>query len=502
MRLFDIPIPEVYLESNDFRFFLKWFEASLGRLQYDTENVLDLYDPQRCPEHLLWMLGDTMGYKYDSRLSPAFCRLVLLYFMSMIRYKGSKSGVTLAAEVNLAQFNLQAYAEEKDILNNRLEDTSIPVNSVYVTAHTPEGFIDVVYFSDTKPVDACIEYVRPLGMYCFQHAGVKYDGRTKISIDARLTNIKDSASGEGITRVGHYSREDYARMQKMRDEDTQKVNRSHKREQAWKRNSSYEDIHDGGPTQDAGYRALYSLQMCNGEHITKSLLSKGPIFDLEYGPQDIGLEIPNDNYAHNKTEDWQKWNLRYNLDNDLEVSGTRADADVKTIDWSRTTQTTPQPQEDGGPTFSPVPAVNPIMAAIGDAMNIDKEVYQDFTSDVKQGAEMTIESFDGPDTSGNLIYTVSKIVTCKYGTTSDAETDYVELKEGKDYRIINNNKIRLLSTSEIIPSTSASGKTLRIYYTYSDNTLYTSYNYNYDPEDEHSKPFTIDEVTPRDTSDT
>ena len=76
--------------------------------------------------------------------------------------------------------------EPKDILYDRLEDTSIPVNSVAVTPHTAEGYIDVVYFSDRTPIDACIEYVRPLGMYCFQNAGVRMDARTKISIDARL----------------------------------------------------------------------------------------------------------------------------------------------------------------------------------------------------------------------------------------------------------------------------------------------------------------------------
>ena len=260
MRITDIPIPEIYLESSDFRFFLKWFEAVFTKIQFDTENAVDLFDPQRCPDHLLWMLADTMGYKYDDRLSPAFCRLVLLYFMSMIKYKGSKSGVTLAAEVNLAQFNLDSYEKEKDILHNRLEDTSIPVNSVYVTAHTPEGYIDVVYFSDKKPVDACIEYVRPLGMYCFQHAGVRFDGNTKISVDARLTNITDTIANEGITRVGHYSREDYARMQKMKDEDTQIVLDSHTRRPAWSRNSVYEDTHPAGDpegaTVNAGYRAL------------------------------------------------------------------------------------------------------------------------------------------------------------------------------------------------------------------------------------------------------
>ena len=185
MRFENISLPEVYVEeSADFRLFIRWIAMCFTKLKYDHENFIDLYDPLRCPEDLLWLLGATMGFKYDNRVTPAVNRLILLYFMSMIRNKGSKDGVTLAAEVNLAQFNVQAYGQEKEILNNRLEDTSIPVNSVYVTPHVAEGYIDVVYFSDRRPIDTCIEYVRPVGMYLFQYAGVRFDARTRISVDA------------------------------------------------------------------------------------------------------------------------------------------------------------------------------------------------------------------------------------------------------------------------------------------------------------------------------
>ena len=231
MQFSDVSIPEVYKESSDFRVLLQWFAQCLTRIKFDHENMFDLYDPLRCPDKLLWMLADTMGFKYDSRLPTSFNRLVLLYFMSMIRNRGSNDGVTLAAETNLAQFNLDMVAnhgyedesgnwvEPKDILNNRLEDTSIPVNSVYVTPHVEEGYIDVVYFSTKLPIDACIEYVRPLGMYLFQTAGVRLDARTKVSVDARLTNLNDLNISIGPTHVGHYRREDYARLQKALDQN-------------------------------------------------------------------------------------------------------------------------------------------------------------------------------------------------------------------------------------------------------------------------------------------
>lgn len=476
MRITDIPIPEIYLESSDFRFFLRWFEAALTKIQFDTENAVDLFDPQRCPAHLLWMLADTMGYKYDDRLSPAFCRLVLLYFMSMIRYKGSKSGVTLAAEVNLAQFNLQNYENENNILHNRLEDTSIPVNSVYVTAHTEQGYIDVVYFSDKKPVDACIEYVRPLGMYCFQHAGVRFDGTTKISIDARLTNFTDTIAEEGSTRVGHYSREDYARMQKLTvetiDDHEQVVPTSHPRQLAWKRNSLYEDTHPighpEGPTQNAGYRALSSLQLCNSEHMMRSLLS--PIFDLSYGPQDIEVQ-PYYGWAQSgTTPDWNKWNLRYNRSLD-------DTADIRTVEDGRSPR--------GDSAYSPIPAVNPIMAEIGDAM----KAYEvaEFTTSVQKGAYIDLD----PDVH------VVAVISCKYGDISAANNHLYTLSRGLDYQVSPSNpaRIELLSGSKLLPAANDPTKKLKVMYLIGENTRYTKY-VPADPEDPDDEPkIVIDDLT-------
>lgn len=350
MDMKNVSVPEVYKSSQDFRFFLDWFEKALGQIKYDTENLIDCFDPLRCKEGLLWLLGDTIGFKYDDRLSAAYNRLVMLYFMSMIKNKGSKDGVTLAAEVNLAQFSVINYGKEKDILQNRLEDTSIPVNAVYVSSDVENGFIDIVYFtSNDVPIDACIEYVRPLGMYCFQHSGVRFDGRTKISIDARLTNENEKSKLPNfVTHVGHYSRNDYARMQKMKNEDLHEVNKDDKRRYAWYRNSDIEDRPD--EEIDPGYRSLYSLQMSNNEHIVKSLID--PIFGLGKEPLTVETTVP-DNYIINNEE--PPYNLRYDKDKEESVS-----KDVYTIDQDRSENI-----------LNPRPAVSPIMSELGSAVFLD-----------------------------------------------------------------------------------------------------------------------------------
>lgn len=358
MKIDKISVPDVYSDSSDFRFFLKWIALAYSQIVYDTENGIDLYDPLRCKSELLWMLADTMGFKYDNRLCCAFNRLVLVYFMSMIRNKGSKDGVTLAAEVNLAQFNINKYGEENEINYDRLEDTSIPVNSVYVTPHTADGYIDVVYFSDKIPTDACIEYVRPLGMYLFQHAGVRFDARTRISVDARLTNTKDLGISIGATHVGHYRREDYARLQKMQNEEDQHINPNHKREPVYYRNSEAEQSTD--PSINPGYRALYSLQIANNEHMVKSLLE--PIFGLGWTPQPGDVDVHADSYViprHQYTSGSDTYrknkNLRYDRSREESISD-----DVYTSESSSTST-------------KPVPAVNPIATAVGDAIAMNPQ---------------------------------------------------------------------------------------------------------------------------------
>lgn len=351
MEIRNIPYPEIYRTSSDFRTFVDIFATALSKTQFDTENVSDCYDPLRCRADLLWMLAETMGYKFDDRLPTAFNRLVLVYFMSMIRNKGSKDGVTLAAEVNLSQFSILDAGAKDDIFYDRLEDTSVPVNSVSVNSHVAEGYIDVTYFSTDKPIDACIEYVRPLGMYVFERAGVRVDGRTKISVDAKLTDSQNIGMSIGPTHVGHYRRDDYARIQRMRNEDEHTLNKQDMRHDPFYRNS----IGEGKPSREInpGYRALYSLQLCNNEHIVKSTL-RDPIFSLGYGPQDVET-VYGDDYLKRKDE--PNWNLRLDRTTERNI-----DSAVYTNIPERTT--------------SPIharPAVNPIMSSVGDAISLNAE---------------------------------------------------------------------------------------------------------------------------------
>ena len=381
MKLKDIPIPEIYKSSSDFRLFLNWFETAIEKVQYDIENMIDLYDPLKCPEDLLWCLADTMGYKYDDRLPAAFNRLVLLYFMSMIYNRGSRNGMILAGETNLAQFGILADGAEDGIKYNRLENTSIPTNSVAVTPHVAEGFIDVVYFSTEIPKDACIEYVRPMGMFCFQRAGVAFNSaKTKISIDVELTNSQNTNMTFGPTQVGHYRRADYASLQKMDVEANYnkytgstktivpiEIDDTATRQPVWERNSKYEGQPKPLSEVNPGYRALYSLQLSNNEHIMKALLP--PIFTI--GPEvDINVAYPDDYYKAPLGVD--AFNLRYDITTEQENTrkNDNDEYDIYTIDIERSPNAKYAAKDP--PQILSMPAINPIMYMEGDAISLNE----------------------------------------------------------------------------------------------------------------------------------
>ena len=374
MDRFELSMPECYLDSADFRFFLKWASSSLYKIQYDLDTFFDLYDPLRCPKELLWMLADTIGFKFDDRLPTAYNRLVLLYFMSMIRYKGSRNGILLAANLNLTQQDVLDYQIESgnDIDLDRLNFTNIRVNSAYVNVNNHSGYIDVVYYSTEKPIDACIEYVRPIGMYCFQHSGVVQNARTKLAIDVRLTDNADMTLRDvTATQVGRYSRDDYASIQK-----GSKDTATETRQPTYSRNSVAEQT----PTQNAGYRSLYSLQLANNQGLDKLLKLNPPIFSQGYFPQDFAdvSDVEVDVVmAQGYNNQPPEWNLLY--DRVVEESVSR---DITTIDIGQTANRT-----------HPKPAVNPIMTQIGDALSMNNQ-NSDYANRTPKSIDSVKDSFN------------------------------------------------------------------------------------------------------------
>ena len=132
-----------------------------------------------------------------------------------------------------------------------------------------------------------------------------------------------------------------------------------RRKPVYYRNSDYE----GQPHYaiEPGFRTIYSLQLCNNEHMVKALLpsmkERDPIFSIGYGPQKVGITYP-DNYL--KRPDRPEYNLRY--DKALDESITR---DVYVNDANRTTSI-----------VNAKPAVNTVMGRQGEAISMSADNHK------------------------------------------------------------------------------------------------------------------------------
>lgn len=152
-------VPDVYLESRDFKVFLKLLEIIKSTTQEDLNSWIKLYSPLDCNFKFLEYLAEFVGYKYDTSLSVAESRIIISNFVNLIKNRGSKLGFSRAISV---------------LINARL--ASDPTNSEYLEAVNQLGFLEV-YFDNESGITSLyfpkeieynyniLNYIRPIGTY-------------------------------------------------------------------------------------------------------------------------------------------------------------------------------------------------------------------------------------------------------------------------------------------------------------------------------------------------
>ena len=66
----DISLPEVYTDSEDFRFFCKWFAESLEQLKYDTDNKINYLIVNGVESEIGVSSDSAIMYNYPAYLKP------------------------------------------------------------------------------------------------------------------------------------------------------------------------------------------------------------------------------------------------------------------------------------------------------------------------------------------------------------------------------------------------------------------------------------------------
>jgi phage tail-like protein len=155
-------IPEVYSRERDMRVFTTLIDLIMTANKYDIDNLYRLYDASVCPQDFLPVLAETLNYKYDDANTITSNRKIIGLFMTMLRYKGCKIGLTMATALCLTSLDLSIQNIEAANVDTDYIDALSHLNIRY---DYENGIIQIDYPNIYTQVRYLLDYVRPVGMY-------------------------------------------------------------------------------------------------------------------------------------------------------------------------------------------------------------------------------------------------------------------------------------------------------------------------------------------------
>lgn len=142
-------VPEVYSDSRDYRVFLRLASVLLSVLRDNIGSIPSLYSADDCPESMLRLLAGMVGYKYDSLRTVESNRMIIKYFPLLLRNRGSKLGIKIAAALSLNSLN---------------EVPQYSLDNIIVEYDYEKGLIKIYYPQTDALCQDLIEVVRPVGV--------------------------------------------------------------------------------------------------------------------------------------------------------------------------------------------------------------------------------------------------------------------------------------------------------------------------------------------------
>lgn len=143
-------VPESYIDSRDYRVFLRQLGMLVSVFKFNIDQFPSLYNADNCPEHMLPLLASMVGYTYKDTRSVSSNRKIIKEFPYLLRNRGSVKGIKAAVilSINTNPDVTHYYSEE----------------SIIVDVNVEEGYINV-YYPRVDVIDwDLIEVVRPVGM--------------------------------------------------------------------------------------------------------------------------------------------------------------------------------------------------------------------------------------------------------------------------------------------------------------------------------------------------
>lgn len=144
--------PYYYTTSRDYLVFLHLFDLLINAMKTDIDMIPDNLDPYKCNQKLLELLASFVGYDYDYSESFDANRMIIANYINMIRNRGNKIGLSMAAALS---FNSKEDLDKVEELNMFSIDFIRSENKVAIYIYYP------VYLDKIRDL---LERVRPIGL--------------------------------------------------------------------------------------------------------------------------------------------------------------------------------------------------------------------------------------------------------------------------------------------------------------------------------------------------
>lgn len=144
-------VPEAYQESRDYQVLLKLLDLVIVAAKSDSDNFINLINPDKCPDNMLPYLASYVGYKYDYNESYSANRIIIKYYNQLIRNRGNKVGILLACTLAI---NAIGEKDDIELLSSFRVEYEKETNTVNIF---------VYYKNYLRKMRELLEIVRPIG---------------------------------------------------------------------------------------------------------------------------------------------------------------------------------------------------------------------------------------------------------------------------------------------------------------------------------------------------
>ena len=213
-------LPDYFVDNSyDVHTYLRLIDLVSNYDKMTSDDFINILNPEKCPNKLLPLLASFLGYEYDYNETYEKNRTILKSYKSMIRNKGSMTGIKLATSTAIAMESNKSLADTQKLYDIGYYDKYYQCNkckyvaytkfdicpsclSEDISKHDNESLVIVMaYPKYSAKLYDLVEAVRPVGLGCIAYNGTIQRKQETLAIYDYI-RLQNSYLNRGNAEVG------------------------------------------------------------------------------------------------------------------------------------------------------------------------------------------------------------------------------------------------------------------------------------------------------------